>query len=341
MPAAGDDPLRDGGLREESAAWLARLRGPSTPEDHAAFEAWYNAAPEHAEAYDAVLQSWEAAGLAKLTPAGRTRRDLKAGLAYRWRYAVAAAAAVMVIALFAFGAGARFLAPDAARPVEFASHKNEIRTIELADGSGVTLDTASLVRATYSPRERRVVLLRGRARFAVAHDSARPFIVATPAGSVIAHGTVFDVAFDGMRIMVSLIEGSIEIRPANATSKAEVSQMLTAGQSVIVDGGKIETASRPSQADTNWPTGMLSFENAPLGEVVAAANRYSARGITLADPMLARLRFTGTFRATDTEQLARLVAAMFELELSQDDRGAFVLSPRRAAADGDRRKNPG
>jgi transmembrane sensor len=322
MAAVGDDPLRDGGLREEAAAWLARLRGPSTPEDHATFEAWYNAAPEHAEAYDAVLQSWEAAGLAKLTPAGRTRRALKAGPAYRWRFA---AAALIVIALFAFGAGARFMAPDAARPVEFASHKNEIRTIELADGSRVTLDAASLVRAAYSPQERRVVL-RGRARFAVAHDNARPFVVATSAGSAIAHGTVFDVAFDGTRIKVSLIEGSIEIRPASAASKADASRMLTAGQSAIVGDGKIETVSCPSQADTNWPNGMLSFENAPLGAVIAAANRYSARGITLADPMLAKLRFTGTFRATDTEQLARLVAAIFELELSQGDRGALVLS---------------
>jgi transmembrane sensor len=339
MAATRDEPAPGEELRAEAAAWLARLRGPSTPEDHAAFEAWYEAAPKHADAYEAVLQSWEAAGLARLTPAGQARSSLRAGRVYRWRYAIAAVAATVVVVLVAFGADGAVFAPNPARTVEFASGAGEIRTIELADGSRITLDAGSLLQTAYSADERRVVLVRGRARFTVAHSGKRPFVVATPVGLVIAHGTVFDVAFDGTRLKVSLLQGSVQVRRAGVLSQAGASRVLIPGQRVIVEGGKIGIPTPASQTDTDWPAGMLSFEDAALGDVVAAANRRGSPAVVLADPSLAKLRFTGTFRAADTEQLAKLIAAMFQLELSRGDGGELVLSPTRSTPD--REKIPG
>jgi ferric-dicitrate binding protein FerR (iron transport regulator) len=52
--------------------------------------------------------------------------------------------------------------------MEFASGGGEIRTLDLADGSRITLDAATLLQTAYSTDERRIVPLRGRARFAVA-----------------------------------------------------------------------------------------------------------------------------------------------------------------------------
>ena len=76
MPAQGEDPRRDEVLRDEAAAWLARLRGASTAQDHAAFEAWYDADPDHAAAYEAVLESWDVSGRAGATPVGQARPHL-------------------------------------------------------------------------------------------------------------------------------------------------------------------------------------------------------------------------------------------------------------------------
>lgn len=341
MDPGEGNPFRDDGLREDAAAWLARLRGPSTAEDRAAFEAWYQAAPEHAEAYDAVLRTWEDAGLAALTPAGRSRAALAPGIVYRWRYALAAVAATVVIAVVAFGAyGEAIVGSVAGRPVEFASRAGRIRTIELADGSRVTLDGASRLEARYSPDERRIELLRGRARFAVAHNRARPFVVATRLGLVIAHGTVFDVALAGPRLTVSLLKGSVEVR-RTASGRPGASRMLTAGQRVTVDAREIGPPTRSSVAQADWTNGMVSLEDAPLGQAIAAANRYGADRIVLSDPALARLRFTGTFRAADTERFARLVADSFGLGLWREEGGAFVLSPPGAAAARERKKIPG
>ena len=342
MAETGDDPARDDSLRQEAAAWLARLRGPSTPEDHAAFEAWYDAAPENAEAYDGVLQTWEAAGLAPLTATGGARAPLRSGGGRRWRYALAGVAASVVIALLAYGAyGAGGIAPGVARPVEFASRDGEMRTVELADGSRITLDAATLLQSVYSADERRIVLLHGHARFAVAHDRTRAFIVATRLGSVVAHGTVFDVAYDGRQVRVLLLEGSVEVRRAARSNETGSSRMLTPGQSVIVDASDIQAPTGSSPTDADWPNAMLSFEDAPLDQVVATANRHGPPAIILADPSLTKLRFTGTFKAADTAQLAKLIAASFKLELMRGPGGALVLSSPRTAMSRERKKIPG
>jgi transmembrane sensor len=86
---------------------------------------------------------------------------------------------------------------------------------------------------------------------------------------------------------------------------------------------------------------MLSFEDAPLDQVVAAANRYSAVQIVLADPTVVSLRFTGTFKATDTEQLANLLAAMFSLDLTRGNDRMFVLRSSPAPDNRGRKKIPG
>src|SRR3546814_5131662 len=51
----------------------------------------------------------------------------------------------------------------------------EQRTFELADGSKVTLNTATEIRVDYRARERIVRLVRGQALFDVAHAPDRPF----------------------------------------------------------------------------------------------------------------------------------------------------------------------
>src|SRR3546814_1157465 len=56
-------------------------------------------------------------------------------------------------------------------------------------------------------------------------------------------------------------------------------------------------------SETSWISGMLSFENAPLADAVAAANRYNVQRIILVDATSREFRFTGTFRATDAAGL--------------------------------------
>lgn len=337
MSDPGKDARTDDVVRAEAIAWLTRLQSSSDGDDHSAFEAWYAADARHADIYDGVLDNWDRMAVAAHTPAGEARGRLSTRPDARpaSRTALAAVAALVLVILSGIGVHQLGLfGSSRSDPAEIASQIGEIRIITLSDGSHVTLDTNSTLAIAYSASERRLTLARGRARFDVAHDAKRPFVVTAGSGMVIAHGTIFDVDLQGPRVTVSLLRGSVEVREAASgqVGEARPGRLLAPGQRLVLEQRTppgAPTALRTSE--TRWPTGMLSFEDAPLTEVVAAANRYNSTKIVLADPAIGAMRFTGTFAATDAPGFARMIAATFNLNFSRDDHGNLILAARRSS----------
>ncbi|WP_188053926.1 FecR family protein [Sphingosinithalassobacter sp. CS137] len=317
-------------MREEALGWLNRLRSSGSEEHHAEFERWYSAEPLHADIYDDVLATWEKTALAEQTPAAAMRHRQRPRS--RYGYALAAAAAIILVVVASLTFYRQFGPDERSGSYTVVARAGEIRTVALADGSQVTLDSGSSLRIAFTDDARRMSLERGRARFAVAHEADRPFIVDARGRSVVAHGTLFDVSLIGDRVTVSLLEGEVEIRdtPTAKQSSSARGTLLAAGQRVTL--APHEPAPQPSPfqpAQERWPSGMLSFEDTPLREVVETANRYSSIRILLAQPGLGQLRFTGTVRAGDSDELAQMIAAMFGLSHSRDPAGNIILAKRR------------
>jgi transmembrane sensor len=207
-----------------------------------------------------------------------------------------------------------------------ASRIGEIRTITLEDGSRVTLDTNSVVEVRFDGERRLVQLERGRARFEVAHDARRPFVVAAGPGEVVAHGTVFDVDLRRSGILVVLLQGSVEVRRPAAGGKSAASTMLRPGQQLAISAGSAAAPVAIRAPETRWPSGMLSFEDAPLVDVLASANRYSRTQIVIRDPAVGERRFTGTFKADEPVQLAEMIGPMFGLRIEHDQNDNLILA---------------
>ena len=70
---------------------------------------------------------------------------------------------------------------------------------------------------------------------------------------------------------------------------------------------------------------MLQFDDTPLAEAVAAANRHSRTQIILADAAIGELKITGAFRVGDAGALAESLAAAFSLHLERGSDGTLVL----------------
>jgi len=304
-----DSPLSE--IEHEAAEWLSRLREGGR-RYQAEFEDWYSADPVHADAYDRVLATYEAAG----------RPARSSGSRRHWGIAIASIAAVL--ALFAV-IGIVRTSPQPADGTAFAATTKigEIRTVALDDGTKVTLDTASAIRADFDAVRRQVHLLRGRAHFEVATEP-RPFTVSTDGGLVSTSGSVLDVAYLDGRTQVGLLSGAADFRPFAQNA----SVVHIAPGTAIAAGryGPVGAQMRLAASDTRWTAGMLSFEDKPVSEVVAMANRYSKAQIVLSDPSLGTLRFTGTVKAKDTLGLARMIAAMFNLKLDASNPLRLTLS---------------
>lgn len=309
--------------REQAIAWLARLRAGPSDENAADFEDWYAGDPRHADAYDALLDSWEDTALVSRTPlAEQSRRPARRS----WTKVAAAAAAVLMLLV----AGSVLLTARRGAEPDFmlASRIGEIRTIMLEDGSRVTLDTNSAVQMRFDGEQRRLRLERGRARFEVAHDARRPFVVVAGPSQVVAHGTVFDVDLRQSRAMVLLLQGSVEVRRPAIAGTPAASTMLKPGQQLALNGsGPLAVPVAVKAPEMRWPSGMLSFKDVPLAEVVASANRYSRTQIVLRDPAVSERRFTGTFKTGEPAQLAAMLEPMFGLRVERDKADNLVLAP--------------
>src|SRR5207249_1896122 len=93
----------------------------------------------------------------------------------------------------------------------YSTGVGEQRSIELADGSTVSMNSKSRIRLRYSQAERSVDLLEGQALFHVAKDHARPFIVKADDTRVRAVGTQFDVYERRSGTVVTVLEGEVAV----------------------------------------------------------------------------------------------------------------------------------
>lgn len=310
----------------EAAQWFARLNTRTISlTDIESFKTW-RADPDCRKAYEAVEAVWRKserlaqdpdilAALARTPDRRRTTR--------RWLSpAGAAVAAAVACSVVAFGGYVL------TRGSTYETGIGESRTVRLADGSRVQLDTDSRVDVRLSGSRRDLVLKRGQAMFDVAHDAARPFVVDAGTTQVTALGTRFDVRRLSEGARVTLLQGRVEV-VANAA--ANRSWRMDAGQQIQISA-RAPTA-KPQVVDvaaaTSWTSGRLLFQETPLVDAVAEVNRYADHPIVLAAPSVATKPLSGAFDTGDPLAFAEAVSEIYGLTKSVRADGATVLTPRR------------
>lgn len=205
----------------------------------------------------------------------------------------------------------------------------------LDDGSMLELNAASVVRVQFTAGERRVSLDSGEAHFAVARDTARPFIVSAGPVAVRAVGTAFNVRHtaDGA-IEVIVTEGKVRVGQTGPESSGAASApLVAAGERLVLPRqapvAVVEKVAPVAlRAALAWQGRLAEFAEAPLAEVVA---RFNARGrvqLFLADPALADRRIGGSFALDDAEAFVRLLER--EGEIVGERRDGKEIHLRRA-----------
>src|SRR6185503_11754578 len=114
-----------------------------------------------------------------------------------------------------------------------------------------------------SGARRDINLLRGRAFFDVAHDSARPFVVSAGSARVTALGTHFQVKHESGGVIVTLTEGSVAVADTTMPSWRET---LRPGEEVSVsaESDAHMKHATDTQVATSWSSGRHVFRATPL-----------------------------------------------------------------------------
>lgn len=347
------------GPREEALRWHVRLHGgDASVEDWQAFTRWLEADPAHNDAYDEVALAWEDSGVLaagddcapaadpadppKAATPGNVPDNVISFPLHRWRRAAQArpwafggslgaaiAATLLVLLAPVFlnrGAMAGF--------TEYSTGIGEQKTIALADGSTIMLNTNTTLAVRLGRDARQVNMKKGEAFFTVHHDSARPFRVALNDLTITDVGTRFDVRDDKVRIVVSVSEGMVELAPRAAGDRHEAAlpaaQRLGAGQQAVHTPGDGLTVRPFTPAkDLAWQQGQLVFENDDLATVTAELNRYFTTPVKLASADLAHVRFSGVLQITDQDRAIGDLTAFLPIAAEKTQSG-ILLRPKEA-----------
>ena len=199
----------------------------------------------------------------------------------------------------------------------------ESRSIMLADGSKMTLDTNSAVEVPHWGDRRLVHLTRGQAYFEVAKDAAHPFIVTSGGKSVEALGTAFTVRADPDNYDVALLEGRVKVNLGIAGTRDTI---LNAGDTLSLRGKTLAVRHKYADEAADWIDGRLTFDAMPLGRIVEEMNRYSARKIVLKDAALKTKPFSGTFRLNGSDELVQALNAYGIAHVATSDDQELVLA---------------
>ena len=191
----------------------------------------------------------------------------------------------------------------------------ENKTITLADGSSVVLDSGSAVNVDFSVNLRRLQLVKGEIYIETAPDTVswkRPFVVDTLQGRVEALGTRFSVSQHENRTQVAVFQDAVEIQPADAMT---VKQTLRAGQQAQFATNHIEPIHQHSQDKPAWTQGFIVADDLPLSEFLLQLSRYRPGYITCA-PEIADLRIIGSYPLKDTDKILAFLEANLPVKLS-------------------------
>ena len=339
----------DSALRATAAQWtIRRDRGLSASES-IDYELWLAADPRHAAAMQRSSAAWslldripENVAAPVLATATRRRSFWRRSLVLT---SLAAAAALALVAV-RFTRSSALPSPALASTTANAP-SSAPRQLTLSDGTVVQLNTGSEVLEQFTAAERRVLLARGEAHFAVTKNPARPFVVHAGNVDVRAVGTAFNVNLKAATVDVLVTEGVVELNrpspavPTDATAAPNaVLPRLTANERAIVSlvptsptspaslapAIVVTTATPDDIARTlAWQAPLLRLGGSTLAELVLEFQRRSGQRVILADPALASLRVGGRFRADDLAGFTHLLATTLDLEVEHTADDTLVL----------------
>lgn len=281
--------------------------------DADAIAAWRAADTANDEAFREAQRVWTALGRTSYARDGRWRLD---GVRRTPRWAAPAAAMAASIAVAVIIAPQVLARPDQSVRTAIA----QTGAVSLPGGERIYVGARSRV----DVRARTATLKDGEAFF---DASSGPLTVVAKGAVIRATGAKFNVRCTPDGLQIAVLEGRVEVLKrtwplAQPTPAAE----LTTGEQLRMEGREVATATPVSGDPAGWRKGRLLYADAPLREVVADANRYSAHPIRLASRDIGDLRVTVSFRTTAVDELIANLDAGLPVKAAHEADGDIVLT---------------
>ena len=300
--------------------------GEASPGDILELEAWVTADATHRDLFREYQKTWQLLDSTQTIASAELDHEwavLKSKIVNRKSKIVAwslrAAAVFVLLAIPAF-----LLFHFLASPVENQlAAGNEVKEYTLPDGTVVTLNAGAVLScpSKFSGNSRNV-MLEGTAWFEVAHDKAKPFIIASGNARIQVVGTSFFVNTHTLSNTKEIIlaSGKVKVYYENNPSKMS---FLSPGDKaeLTADGNAIITTSNEDANYLAWKTKHMVFCNTRLNEVVALLIQVYHTNILISDNRLSDSRITATFDKQSLESVLNVLKATLDLQIRNTGAG--------------------
>ncbi|WP_417549351.1 FecR domain-containing protein [Methylophaga sp.] len=307
-------------ILDQAADWLMRLSATDVTEsDRAACLRWQQLHPDHARAWaKAELLINKLGSLppslaipALDRPENPNRRAIVNKLA-------------ILLAIAPIGWGSWRTLETLGWTADYHTASGERRELQLADGTQLTLNTATSIDVQFDDEKRFIWLRSGEILVQTAVDNAlvsRPFMVGTRQGQLEALGTKFTVYQQANSTQLAVLEGTVKVTPKDADISQQ--KVVKAGQQIHFNQYAVESSFAVNQAATAWTQGMLMADKMPLVEFVGELARYRS-GIVRCDPKIADLPVSGSFPVSDTDLTLRMLVSTYPIQLTSHMQGYWI-----------------
>jgi len=262
-------------IEKEAGAWLIKLDGDNVPsaEELASLREWLERSPVHREQLRSFAEFWGKMNvLTELAvPLGHANGRAKRSFVENLRHAIPQLGqASIVTAVIVIGVATTFwLRPDPFLSSNdfYATAVGQQRSMTLADGSVVLLNTNSQIKVAYDNEYRNVRLLQGEAHFTVEKNAEHPFRVYAGNGRMQALGTAFSVYLKDDTVNVTVTEGKVELACVSRLVTNQLLQQETplgtvksSGSNAIVESGFVETLGTIKAGESATIQGVLGTD---------------------------------------------------------------------------------
>lgn len=306
-------PIEPGDREQQALDWFTRLRAHDfSPDERLAFELWRLDAA-NARCFAEVESFWQQLEL----PARRAHRVQKAQrreAPRAWRGWAIAASVLLVSGLVLMAQLPMLQRLNS----DVATAPGERRQIQLADGSRLTLDSASAVDVDLRGPVRKVRLVQGQVFIEVIHDG-RPFVVDVDDAQVQVLGTKFSVSRGLDHNEVVLLKGKVEVSSGRDT------RMLAPGQRLTFSGSRLDTVEKiDAERLLAWREGQLRVRDVPLREVLQTLADYKGSRLLLLDEQAGQRRVSGSFNLDQADTALDALIRNQKLEVN-DLAGQMII----------------
>ena len=300
---------------------IASFRGDLTDSQKSELREWLSAEGNQGK-YDALKRVWDStvsnAGEFDSHKAfGRLRRKVS----NVWKI-IASAASVAAAAAIGFTLyNVHHLEPVFTCTYTCMTGKS---SVTLPDGSKVILHKgASLSYDNSFTKTNREISLEGEAYFDVTKDAENTFTVKVDDIDIAVHGTTFNVMEDAESVIVSLVEGSVDVLTRDAAKCT-----LAPGNSAIYDketGALIDRKDDVAFASC-WAQDRLTFTQASLGEVCRYLSKWYGVEIVVADALKSSCSYTFTIREEPIDQILDIMSRINPMKYLYTNDHRIIIS---------------